>query len=190
MEQNFINRINKLLRGRSVFLIGMMASGKSKTGPKLAELLKYKFIDVDILVEKVSKTSIELIFQKEGEDFFRQLETQCLQEIIKIPSTVVSTGGGIILRKENWGILRQGIVVWLDINQEVALERLKMQNNIRPLLQGADLKKKYIDIFNSRKELYSQADIRIQVKNESIEEISNKIISEINNKIGLNLDQP
>ena len=67
MEQNFINRINKLLRGRSVFLIGMMASGKSKTGPKLAELLKYKFIDVDILVEKVSKTSIELIFQKEGD---------------------------------------------------------------------------------------------------------------------------
>ena len=190
MEQNFINRINKLLRGRSVFLIGMMASGKSKTGPKLAELLKYKFIDVDILVEKVSKTSIELIFQKEGEDFFRQLETQCLQEIIKIPSTVVSTGGGIILRKENWGILRQGIVVWLDINQEVALERLKMQNNVRPLLQGVDLKKKYIDIFNSRKELYSQADIRIQVEHESTVEISHKIISEINNKIGLNLDQP
>lgn len=190
MDVTIINRINNLLCGRSIFLIGMMGSGKSKTGPKLAELLKYKFIDVDNLVEKVSRKPINLIFQEDGEDIFRNLETQCLREIIKVPSTVVSTGGGIILKKENWGILRQGIVVWLDINQEVALERLKMQNNIRPLLQGADLKKKYIDIFNSRKELYSQADIRIQVKNESIEEISNKIISEINNKIGLNLDQP
>ena len=183
MEQTFINRINKLLLGRSIFLIGMMASGKSKTGPKLAELLKYKFIDVDNLVEKVAKQSIELIFKEEGEETFRQLETQCLQEIIKLPSTIVSTGGGVILKKENWGILRQGIIVWLDINQEVALERLKAQNNTRPLLSGRDLKKQYINIFNKRKELYSQADIRIQVQNQSIEEISQKIITEIYNKL-------
>jgi len=183
MEQTFINRINKLLLGRSIFLIGMMASGKSKTGPKLAELLKYKFIDVDNLVEKVAKQSIELIFKEEGEETFRQLETQCLQEIIKLPSTIVSTGGGVILKKENWGILRQGIIVWLDINQEVALERLKAQNNTRPLLSGRDLKKQYINIFNKRKELYSQADIRIQVQNQSIEEISQKIITEISNKV-------
>ena len=183
MEQTFINRINKLLLGRSIFLIGMMASGKSKTGPKLAELLKYKFIDVDNLVEKVAKQSIELIFKEEGEEIFRQLETQCLQEIIKLPSTIVSTGGGVILKKENWGILRQGIIVWLDINQEVALERLKAQNNTRPLLSGRDLKKQYINIFNKRKELYSQADIRIQVQNQSIEEISQKIITEIYNKL-------
>jgi len=183
MEQTFINRINKLLLGRSIFLIGMMASGKSKTGPKLAELLKYKFIDVDNLVEKVAKQSIELIFKEEGEEAFRQLETQCLQEIIKLPSTIVSTGGGVILKKENWGILRQGIIVWLDINQEVALERLKDQNNTRPLLSGRDLKKQYINIFNKRKELYSQADIRIQIQNQSIEEISQKIITEIYNKL-------
>ena len=185
MEQTFINRINKLLRGRSIFLIGMMASGKSKTGPKLAQLLKYKFIDVDTLVEKVAKQSIELIFKEEGEDTFRQLETQCLQEIIKIPSTIVSTGGGIILRKENWGILRQGIIVWLDINQEVALGRLKAQNNTRPLLSGKDLKKNYVYILNQRKELYSQADIKIQIENQSIEEISLKIISEIYNKLSI-----
>ena len=185
MEQTFINRINKLLLGRSIFLIGMMASGKSKTGPKLAELLKYKFIDVDNLVEKVAKQSIELIFKEEGEETFRQLETQCLQEIIKLPSTIVSTGGGVILKKENWGILRQGIIVWLDINQEVALERLKAQNNTRPLLIGRDLQKQYINIFNKRKELYSQADIRIQVQNQSIEEISQKIITEIYNKVDI-----
>ncbi len=185
MEQTFINRLNKLLKGRSIFLIGMMASGKSKTGPKLAQLLKYKFIDVDTLVETVAKQSIELIFKEKGEDRFRQLETQCLQEIIKLHSTIVSTGGGIILRKENWGILRQGIVVWLDINQEVALERLKAQNNTRPLLRGKNLKNNYINIFNTRKELYSQADVRIPIENQSIEEISHEIITKIYNKINI-----
>ena len=86
MDETIINRINNLLCGRSIFLIGMMGSGKSKTGPKLAELLKYKFIDVDNLVEKVSRKPINLIFQEDGEDIFRNLETQCLREIIKVPS--------------------------------------------------------------------------------------------------------
>ena len=169
--------------GRSIFLIGMMASGKSKTGPKLAELLRYKFIDVDNLVEKVARKSINLIFKENGENTFRDLETQCLREIIKVPSTIVSTGGGVILRKENWGILRQGIIVWLDINQEVALDRLKSQNEERPLLQGNNIKKNFINIFNERKELYSQADIRVKVETQSIEELSKNIIYEIDKKI-------
>ena len=185
MDVTIINRINNLLCGRSIFLIGMMGSGKSKTGPKLAELLKYKFIDVDNLVEKVYRKPINLIFQDDGEDVFRNLETQCLREIIKVPSTIVSTGGGVILKKENWGILRQGIVVWLDINQEVALERLNAKTNERPLLKDKDLKTNYIKIFNARKKLYAQADIRIQALHQSVEELSQTIILEIDKKISI-----
>ena len=183
MEQTFINRISKSLKGRSIFLIGMMASGKSKTGPKLAELLKYKFIDVDNLVEKLAQKSINLIFKEYGENKFRDLETKCLQEIIKLPSLIVSTGGGVILKKENWGILRQGIIVWLDIDHEVALERLRAQKDQRPLLQGDDIRENYINIFNKRKNLYSQADIRIKVQKQSIEELSHNIIINIHKKI-------
>ncbi len=183
MEKTFINRINKLLQGRSIFLIGMMASGKSKTAPKIAEMLNYKFIDVDNLIEKIAKKSINLIFKEDGENIFRDLETQCLKEIIKVPSIVISTGGGVILKNENWGILRQGIIVWLDINEEVALKRLKNQSGNRPLLEDKDLKKNYMRIFNSRKELYSQADIRVNVINQSVEEIAQNIITEIENKI-------
>ena len=183
MEQTFMNRINKLLSGRSIFLIGMMASGKSTIGPKLAQLINYKFIDVDNLIEKVAQKSINLIFKENGEDFFRNLETQCLQEIIKVPSTIISTGGGVIIKKENWGILRQGIVIWLDINHEIAIERLKAQKDKRPLLQDNDIERKYINIFNMRKELYSQADIKIQVNNQSAEELSNNIINAIERRI-------
>jgi len=183
MEQTFFNRIKNLLQGRSIFLIGMMASGKSKTGPELAELLNYKFIDVDNLVEKVTQKSINDIFKEAGENAFRDCETQCLKEIIKLPSLVVSTGGGVIIKKENWGILRQGIIVWLDINEDIAIERLKAEKNQRPLLQSIDVRKNYVQIFNSRKNLYSQADIRIQVQNQTVEEVSQIIIHEIDNKI-------
>ena len=183
MEEIFINNITNLLRGRSIFLIGMMACGKSKTGPKLAAMLKYKFIDLDVLIEKVAEKSISKIFEEDGENQFRLYEAQCLQEIIKFPSLVVSTGGGVITRNENWGILRQGIVVWIDIDTRIAIERLKNDINNRPLLIGKNIEKTYYEIFQSRESLYSQADLRIKVENQNVEQVSNAILSEIHKTI-------
>ncbi len=97
MEQSIIEKTVNKIKGRSIFLIGMMGSGKSQTGSKLAELLKYKYIDLDSLIEKLAKKSINQIFNDEGEDKFRELEANCLKETIKIPSLVISTGG------LNWG---------------------------------------------------------------------------------------
>ena len=82
MEQSIIKKIVHTLKGRSIFLIGMMGSGKSKTGLKLAELLKYKYIDLDSLIEKLAKQTINQIFNDEGEENFRELESNCLIETI------------------------------------------------------------------------------------------------------------
>ena len=170
MEPNFTNSLIKELRGRSIFLIGMMGSGKSSTGPILAEILKYKYVDLDVLIEKLTKKTIDKVFSDEGEEYFRDLETQCLQEIIKLPSVVVSTGGGVVLKKENWGILRQGIIVWLDINKEIALNRLNSKDNIRPLLKG-NIDVKYEEIFETRKDIYAQADLRVEINNEGVKNV-------------------
>jgi len=183
MEKSILEKTIKIIQGRSLFLIGMMASGKSQTGPKLAELLMYKYIDLDNLIETVTKKTINEIFENDGEEEFRKLETNCLKETIKIPSLVISTGGGIVTKTENWGVLRQGIIIWLNTNQEIALERLKNDIAKRPLLKGEDLSKMYTRIFQSRKKLYSQADVRVEVDNESVEEVSKKIIYEIHKKI-------
>ena len=183
METTFTNSITKILHGRSIFLIGMMASGKSKTGPLLASYLNYKFIDTDSFIEKLSKKSINRIFSDDGENKFRKLESKCLQEIIRYPSLVVSTGGGLITKKENWGILRQGIVVWIDVDKEVLLARLDSEKDKRPLLNIKDLRNSYTNIFNSRKSLYSQADIRVQVLNENVDEVVSKILYEIKKKV-------
>ena len=183
MEETFINNITNLLRGRSIFLIGMMACGKSKTGPKLAQILKYKFIDLDSLIETVAKKSIQKIFEEDGENKFRMYESQCLKEIIKFPSLVVSTGGGVITKKENWGILRQGIVIWIDLEKKFAIERLKKECNNRPLLKARDIETKYSEIFQSREGLYKQADLRIKVQNENVEQVAKKIIKELHKVI-------
>ena len=182
MERNFTNGLIKELRGRSIFLIGMMGSGKSSTGPVLAEILKYKYVDLDVLIEKLTKKTIDKVFSEEGEEYFRDLETQCLQEIIKLPSVVVSTGGGVVLKKENWGILRQGIIVWLDINKEIALNRLNSKDNIRPLLKG-NIDIKYEEIFETRKDIYAQADLRVEINNEGVKNVAEKILNTLHKEI-------
>ena len=182
MEPNFTNGLIDELRGRSIFLIGMMGSGKSSTGPILAEILKYKYVDLDVLIEKLTKKTIDKVFSEEGEEYFRDLETQCLQEIIKLPSVVVSTGGGVVLKKENWGFLRQGIIVWLDINKEIALNRLNSKDNIRPLLKG-NIDIKYEEIFQTRKDIYAQADLRVEINNEGVKNVAKKILNALKKEI-------
>jgi len=183
MEQSIFEKTVKAIKGRNIFLIGMMGCGKSQTGSKLAELLKYKYIDLDLLIEKLAKKSINQIFNDEGEDDFRELEAKCLKETIKIPSLVISTGGGIVTKLENWGILRQGIIAWIDLDKDIAIERLKNEIENRPLLQGKNLDDLYMRIFQSRENLYSQADLRIKVKKENIEEVAMKIINAIYREI-------
>ena len=183
MDPFIIEKTIKLIKGRSIFLIGMMGCGKSKSGQKLAEILSYKYIDLDLLIEKLTKKSINQIFNDEGEENFRELETNCLKEAIKIPSLVISTGGGIVTQPINWGILRQGIIIWIDVNKDVVLKRLQNDIENRPLLQKDNLDNLYTSIFESRKNLYSQADIRVQINNENIDEVSKKISYAIYKKI-------
>ena len=176
MNKNFLNNISNNLKGRNIFLIGMMASGKSKTGPLLAQMLKYKFIDLDNVIEKVAKKSISKIFLDEGEKIFREYETKCLNEIIKFPSLVISTGGGIVTKNQNWGILRQGIIIWIDLDKKYAIERLSLDKNKRPLLKENNIENDYMRILKSRKKLYEQADFKIKIYNENVQQVADKII--------------
>ena len=183
MEQLIIEKTIKIIKGRSIFLIGMMGCGKSQTGPKLAQILSYKYIDLDSLIEKLAKKTINQIFIDSGEENFREIETNCLKEVIKIPSLVISTGGGVVTKPQNWGILRQGIIIWLDVDKDIVLKRLKNDIQNRPLLQEENLDNLYTEILKSRKNLYSQSDLRIQINDENVEEVSKKIIHSIHKKI-------
>ncbi len=167
--------LKEKLGGRNIFLIGMMGSGKSQTGPVLAKMINYAFVDTDDVIEKAAKQSITAIFEQDGETGFRDLEKQVLKEISQHHSLVIATGGGLVTLPENWGILHQGIVIWLDLDLNRSIQRIERDDKERPLLIKEDLAHTYSQIYESRKSIYLESDLRIEVEDQSPSEVASMI---------------
>jgi len=168
--------LKQRLGGRSLYLIGMMGSGKTSTGRPLAERLGYGFVDADAVIEQAAGCSIPEIFQRDGEAEFRALEKQVLSSISQRHSLVVATGGGVVTQQENWGLLHSGIVIWLDVVQEQLLKRLQSDKTVRPLLQTADPEAALNDLLAERKALYAEADLTVVINDEPPEAVADGIV--------------
>ena len=168
--------LKQRLGGRSLYLIGMMGSGKTSTGRPLAERLGYGFVDADAVIEQAAGCSISEIFQRDGEAEFRALEKQVLSSISQRHSLVVATGGGVVTQQENWGLLHSGIVIWLDVVQEQLLKRLQSDRTVRPLLQTADPEAALNDLLAERKALYAEADLTVVINDEPPEAVADGIV--------------
>tara|TARA_B100000214_G_C23972098_1_gene630707 strand:+ start:2294 stop:2845 length:552 start_codon:yes stop_codon:yes gene_type:complete len=169
--------IKEIISGRNLYLIGMMASGKSVTGPLLAKKIGYRFIDSDNVIEQVAKKKISKIFIEDGEKTFRNIEKKVLHEIGSNHSLVISTGGGIVTSSSNWGILHQGIVIWLDLTKGKIISRLKNDHLNRPMLEGGQNLETVVDkLLNERIPLYKEADLRVSVEDETPSDVAEKII--------------
>lgn len=150
------------LGGANLYFVGMMGSGKSAVGDKVARRMgTYNFLDTDEIIEKATHMTIPEIFESEGEEGFRQVESQILDSVHPYVRCVISTGGGIVTRIENWSKLQTGIVVWLDCDPEVIMKRI--EGTDRPLLQTEDPLQKLKDLLDERRDKYNQADVRIEV---------------------------
>lgn len=171
---------NNLLKGVNLYLVGMMGAGKSTVGQVLAQHLGYGFVDTDTVIEKAAGgRSITQLFQDEGEAGFRQLESQILEQLCSFTKLVIATGGGIVLKQQNWSYLHHGLIVWLDVSVEILYARLA-EDTTRPLLQDSDPKGKLRSLLEQRQHLYSQADLRISVSEEQTpEQIATRILDEI-----------
>ncbi len=167
--------LKEKLGGRNIFLIGMMGSGKSQTGPVLAKMINYAFVDTDDVIEKASKQSISSIFEKDGEKVFRDVEKKVLKEISQHHSLVIATGGGLVTLPENWGILHQGIVIWLDLDLKRSIKRLESDQKRRPLLLEDNLAANFSQIYESRKPIYLESDLRIEVEDQSPYEVATMV---------------
>jgi shikimate kinase len=152
----------RLLRGLNVYLVGMMGAGKSAVGRPLAAALGYRFIDADAALEVAAGRPIPEIFAEEGEASFRTLETAVLDGIAGWHSLVVATGGGVVTRPENWGHMRQGVVVWLETSEEELLRRLAADRSPRPLLEDPDPATRLRELLARRRPLYAQADLTVR----------------------------
>ncbi|MFQ3612101.1 MAG: shikimate kinase [Cyanobacteriota bacterium] len=154
------------LQGVNLFLIGMMASGKSTLGVELAAQLGFQFFDTDVLVEQVAGCPIPDLFAKQGEAYFRDLETQVLAQLSSYTRLVIATGGGIVLRPQNWSYLHHGLTIWLDAAPALIWQRLLRDPGQRPLLQTSDPEAALHRFIQQRQPFYAQADVRVSIPSE------------------------
>ena len=168
--------LKQRLGGRSLYLVGMMGSGKTSTGRPLAEPLGYGFVDADAVIEQAAGCSIPEIFERDGEAGFRALESQVLNAIGQRHSLVVATGGGVVTQQENWGLLHSGIVVWLDVVPEQLMQRLRADSTVRPLLQTDDPDAALNTLLNQRRPLYAEADLTVVIDQETPDAVADGIL--------------
>jgi shikimate kinase len=141
---------------RSLFLVGMMGSGKSTIGRLLARACDWPFIDCDHEIEARSGVPIATIFEVEGEDGFRRRETAMLDELTQRAGIVLATGGGAVLRELNRRHLRErGLVIYLQASIDEILRRTQRDVS-RPLLQAANRRERLEQLVAERAPLYAQ----------------------------------
>ena len=161
---------------KNLVLTGMMGVGKSTVGKILAKNLSYNFIDIDVLVELSEGISINKIFDRKGEDYFRKIEREITLKELKKTGAVIALGGGAFMDKFiRIAVKNSSVSFWLDISPNLLIDRLK-KNEKRPLLLKQNLAPAINKIYLERKETYNKANFRIKCNSLKQEEITKKII--------------
>lgn len=162
-----------------LILVGMMGSGKTSVGRILSSRLGLPFRDTDKMIQDILGRPVHQLFKHYGEDAFRQHETRLLQDL-EVSDCVLSTGGGTVIRDENWTELRRlGKTVFLDVAIEVLKERLKTAKKIRPLIEAPGWEDRLDQIIQDRRPMYERADIVIRLKDEGHEQVADMVLQAI-----------
>jgi len=157
---------------KHIYIIGFMGSGKSTIGPVLAERMDRPFYDLDDLIEEGQERTISEIFESQGEEYFRKLESDTLVQNPPSEPCVMALGGGTFVSKVNRDYLsKQGISVWLKIPLRLARRRCRDSQH-RPLARNPE---QWDSLFRSREKIYQLADILVGVKGKSPQQICAEI---------------
>ncbi|MBA7510356.1 Shikimate kinase [subsurface metagenome] len=160
----------------NIVLTGMMGTGKTVVGKKLAQKLNMKYIDTDGMIEKDAGMSIPKIFKRKGEPYFRDVETKAVKCVAMLDNYVIDTGGGVVQRSENMEELeRNGVIICLTASPEVILERTS-KTNYRPLLNVDGPVNEIKKLLKKRKRFYKRCSRMIDTSNKGIEEVVDEII--------------
>jgi shikimate kinase len=164
----------------SIALVGLPGSGKTTIGRQLSRRLSLPFVDSDALIEQRLGCSIREFFEREGEQRFRDIEESMIDELSLSPASVLSTGGGAVLRENNRLRLRERCrVIYLRSSPEEVFRRLRHDRN-RPLLQVADPLQRLKDLFADRDALYREtAHFVIDTGRPSVATLVNMIVMQL-----------
>ena len=159
----------------NIVLIGFMGAGKSTVARTLGE-----WFDMDELISERQGMSIPEIFEKHGEEYFRNLETNLLIELQKASRTIISCGGGAAMRSQNVSEMKKnGYVVLLTAAPKTILERVK-ENDDRPLLKNHKNVEYIAELMEKRREKYeTAADLIVQTDKKNVQEICKEMITKL-----------
>jgi len=149
------------VRERSIVLVGLMGSGKSTIGRRLAQRLGMAFADADDEIERAAGMTISDIFAKLGEAHFRDGERRVIARMLAGKPHVLATGGGAFINDETRAlILADSLCIWLDADIPTLVERTARRNH-RPLLKGRDAGQVLRELAEVRNPIYAEAHIRV-----------------------------
>jgi shikimate kinase len=162
----------------NIYLIGMMGSGKSTLGKSLSEKIQKPFIDLDSEIEKATGKSITEIFDIDGEEQFRKMETKQLKQYSE---SIVACGGGIILNNANRKFINEnGIAILLLATIGELVQRLSSSNN-RPLLADDNMEEALTKLWLERQLDYlALANFTIKTDGKTPEQLTEEILVQIN----------
>jgi len=165
---------------KSIVLIGMMGAGKSSVGRSLQRQSGLARLDTDEMLAAEFGMSIAEIFEKHGEEKFRDAESELLRKLAPDRPAIIVTGGGIILRPQNVDLLKSvGTVVWLAADEAILFERAARRDH-RPLLQKENPREVFSKLFREREPLYAAAaNIRIDTTRLDHDEVAETILNKM-----------
>ncbi len=165
-----------------IFLIGFMGSGKTHWGPQLSTKMGLPFFDLDKVITEKEKKTISEIFTENGEEYFRYLEKEVLEELVEDNNEfIISTGGGTPCFFNNIKFMKKkGTVIWLNTQVDILVNRLLKDKYSRPVLKDVadeELKPYILKKILSRKLYYEQADIIVNEESLSVDTFAEILIN-------------
>ncbi|SDH50825.1 shikimate kinase [Bosea sp. AK1] len=177
--------LRAILGARAIVLVGMMGSGKSSVGRRLAARLGLPFVDADTEIETAAHMTIPEIFAQRGEAEFREGERRVISRVLTTRAPLVlATGGGAFMNAETRERVKElGISVWLKAEPDVLMRRVRKRSN-RPLLQTADPEATLRRMLAEREPVYALADITILSSDEPHEVVVGETIAALGDYLG------
>lgn len=163
--------------GRSLVLVGLMGSGKSTVGRRLATRLDMPFVDADDEIEKAAGCSISDIFDSMGEAAFRDGERRVIARLLSAGPVVLATGGGAFMAPDTRERIRAGAIsIWLRAGLDILVRRCQRRSH-RPLLQKGNMREILRDLMAQRDPVYAEADITVDSGEDDHEAVVDRIVA-------------
>jgi len=165
-----------------LFLCGFSGSGKTETGRYLAQMLGWTFLDTDEAVEKKTGKTISAVYDEEGEDHFRTIEFEVIQDAVNQTPAVIALGGGALVAAQNHRLIQgQGMLILLHASPEVLCERLK-KSFARPLLgpsndnmNDTNMLQRVNLLLETRSRQYTEADLTVATDGKTPYQVAQEI---------------